>query len=169
MQLTQCLTPGGELHPAGKEEKQLVHLLRTARGPRYPDLQERHQQLWITGDVFYATGWVTSVRSASRKTRMPHLPSQPPQSLLSCVLPGMQVVSLQPAGDKVTTGLRDSRVEVTLVHPELVSTEDLIPGKTMSVKGVGSINPLRTPCLCLIRLGSWESNESSGSNRCHSH
>ncbi|XP_075060710.1 uncharacterized protein LOC142145886 [Mixophyes fleayi] len=43
-------------------------------------------------------------------------------------------------GDKVTVGLRDTGADVTLVHSELVGLEDFIPGKCISVKGVGGIH-----------------------------
>ncbi|XP_075056506.1 uncharacterized protein LOC142142518 [Mixophyes fleayi] len=43
-------------------------------------------------------------------------------------------------GGKVTVGLRDTGADVTLVHSELVGLEDFIPGKCISVKGVGGIN-----------------------------
>ncbi|XP_068128981.1 uncharacterized protein [Hyperolius riggenbachi] len=51
--------------------------------------------------------------------------------------------NLQPVmvGDTVTTGLRDTGAEVTLVHPQLVNPEEYIPGKTMAVKGVVGVSP----------------------------
>ncbi|XP_075719871.1 uncharacterized protein LOC142760567 [Rhinoderma darwinii] len=44
-------------------------------------------------------------------------------------------------GKTVTMGLRDTGAEMTLVHPELVSSEDIIPGKTLTVSGVGGLIP----------------------------
>ncbi|XP_068091903.1 uncharacterized protein [Hyperolius riggenbachi] len=51
--------------------------------------------------------------------------------------------NLQPVmvGDTVTTDLRDTGAEVTLVHPQLVNPEEYIPGKTMAVKKVGVVSP----------------------------
>ncbi|XP_075042363.1 uncharacterized protein LOC142101822 [Mixophyes fleayi] len=44
-------------------------------------------------------------------------------------------------GDKVTVGLRDTGADVTLVRSELVGSSDIIPGKTIAVRGVGGIHP----------------------------
>ncbi|KAM9299067.1 uncharacterized protein PAF06_016077 [Gastrophryne carolinensis] len=44
-------------------------------------------------------------------------------------------------GDRVTVGLRDSGASFTLVRPEVVDTEDIIPGKTMALKGIGGVRP----------------------------
>ncbi|XP_063285480.1 uncharacterized protein LOC134571237 [Pelobates fuscus] len=54
---------------------------------------------------------------------------------------GSNNVNLQPVtvGGEVTVGLRDTGADVTLVRPELVGSEDLIPGKTLAVKGIGGI------------------------------
>ncbi|XP_073525002.1 uncharacterized protein [Phyllobates terribilis] len=43
-------------------------------------------------------------------------------------------------GDKVTMGLKDTGAERTLIRPELVSPEDLIPGKTLTVTGIGGVH-----------------------------
>ncbi|XP_068135291.1 uncharacterized protein [Hyperolius riggenbachi] len=64
---------------------------------------------------------------------------------LFCLQPGMHALSFAicavMVGDTVTTGLRDTRAEVTLVHPQLVNPKEYIPGKTMAVKGVGGVSP----------------------------
>uniref|UniRef100_A0A8C5MKZ9 Gypsy retrotransposon integrase-like protein 1 n=1 Tax=Leptobrachium leishanense TaxID=445787 RepID=A0A8C5MKZ9_9ANUR len=44
-------------------------------------------------------------------------------------------------GDHVTIGLRDTGASCTLVRPEIVGLEDIIPGKTMAIKGVGGVRP----------------------------
>ncbi|XP_075719869.1 uncharacterized protein LOC142760564 [Rhinoderma darwinii] len=44
-------------------------------------------------------------------------------------------------GNTVTVGLRDTGAEMTLVRPELVSMEDIIPGKTLTVTGIGGVHP----------------------------
>ncbi|XP_041447225.1 uncharacterized protein LOC108719085 [Xenopus laevis] len=44
-------------------------------------------------------------------------------------------------GNKVTQGLRDSGSNFSLVRPEIINTGDIIPGKTLSVKGVGGSHP----------------------------
>ncbi|OCU00210.1 hypothetical protein XELAEV_18005987mg [Xenopus laevis] len=44
-------------------------------------------------------------------------------------------------GDKVTQGLRDSGANFSLVRPEMINTGDIIPGKTLSIKGVGGSHP----------------------------
>ncbi|XP_040275775.1 uncharacterized protein LOC120990950 [Bufo bufo] len=44
-------------------------------------------------------------------------------------------------GNTVTMGQRDTGAEMTLVHPELVNSEDLIPGRTLTVAGVGGLTP----------------------------
>ncbi|XP_041418563.1 uncharacterized protein LOC121393619 [Xenopus laevis] len=44
-------------------------------------------------------------------------------------------------GDKVTQGLRDSGSNLSLVRPEMINTGDIIPGKTLSIKGVGGSHP----------------------------
>ncbi|XP_041428447.1 uncharacterized protein LOC121396899 [Xenopus laevis] len=44
-------------------------------------------------------------------------------------------------GDKVTQGLRDSGSNFSLVRPEMINTGDIIPGKTLSIKGVGGSHP----------------------------
>ncbi|XP_031756161.1 uncharacterized protein LOC116410219 [Xenopus tropicalis] len=56
---------------------------------------------------------------------------------------GNSVDNLQPVtvGNKITVGLRDTGAEVTLVRPEMVNSEDIIPGKTMDVKGIGGTSP----------------------------
>ncbi|XP_077137564.1 uncharacterized protein LOC143803670 [Ranitomeya variabilis] len=38
-------------------------------------------------------------------------------------------------------GLRDTGAERTLVRPEVVSPQDLVPGKTLSVSGIGGVEP----------------------------
>ncbi|XP_069835633.1 uncharacterized protein [Dendropsophus ebraccatus] len=50
----------------------------------------------------------------------------------------MQAVTV---GNKITMGLRDTGAEITLVRPELVNEEDLIPGKTRTVTGIGGVSP----------------------------
>ncbi|XP_073525150.1 uncharacterized protein [Phyllobates terribilis] len=42
-------------------------------------------------------------------------------------------------GDTVTVGLKDTGAERTLIRPKLVSTEELIPGKTLTVTGIGGV------------------------------
>lgn len=44
-------------------------------------------------------------------------------------------------GNTVTLALRDNGAEMTLVRPELVSSEDIIPGKTLTVAKIGGVNP----------------------------
>ncbi|XP_073524441.1 uncharacterized protein [Phyllobates terribilis] len=42
-------------------------------------------------------------------------------------------------GNNVTVGLKDTGAERTLIRPELVSPEELIPGKTLTVTGIGGV------------------------------
>ncbi|XP_073496060.1 uncharacterized protein [Phyllobates terribilis] len=42
-------------------------------------------------------------------------------------------------GDTLTVGLKDTGAERTLIRPELVSPEALIPGKTLTVTGIGGV------------------------------
>ncbi|KAM9321203.1 uncharacterized protein PAF06_005766 [Gastrophryne carolinensis] len=53
------------------------------------------------------------------------------------------VDNLQPVtvSNQLATGLRDSGAEITLVHPKLISQKDIIPGKTLTVTGIGGRNP----------------------------
>ncbi|XP_056416127.1 uncharacterized protein LOC130357457, partial [Hyla sarda] len=51
-------------------------------------------------------------------------------------------------GDRVTVGLRDSGASFTLVRPEVVDTEDIIPGRTMALKGIGGVRPAM-PMACV--------------------
>ncbi|XP_069616037.1 uncharacterized protein [Ranitomeya imitator] len=44
-------------------------------------------------------------------------------------------------GNKVTIGLRDTGAEVTLVRPAMINPADIIPGKTMSITGIGGVSP----------------------------
>ncbi|OCU00042.1 hypothetical protein XELAEV_18005824mg [Xenopus laevis] len=44
-------------------------------------------------------------------------------------------------GDKVTQGLRYAGSNFSLVRPEMINTGDIIPGKTLSIKGVGGSHP----------------------------
>uniref|UniRef100_A0A1B8XT06 CCHC-type domain-containing protein n=1 Tax=Xenopus tropicalis TaxID=8364 RepID=A0A1B8XT06_XENTR len=44
-------------------------------------------------------------------------------------------------GHKVTQGLSDSGSNFSLVRPEMINTGDIIPGKTLSIKGVGRSHP----------------------------
>ncbi|XP_063309146.1 uncharacterized protein LOC134609399 [Pelobates fuscus] len=69
-------------------------------------------------------------------------PARAPSSVLSVTKSeGSNNVNLQPVtvGGEVTVGLRDTGADVTLVRPELVRSEDLIPGKTLAVKGIRGI------------------------------
>ncbi|XP_075707210.1 uncharacterized protein LOC142741758 [Rhinoderma darwinii] len=47
----------------------------------------------------------------------------------------------KPSGNTVTVGLRDTGAEMTLVRPKLVPSEDIIPGKTLTVTGIGGVHP----------------------------
>ncbi|XP_073498445.1 uncharacterized protein [Phyllobates terribilis] len=49
--------------------------------------------------------------------------------------------NLQPVtvGNTVTVGLKDTGAERTLIHPEFVLPEELIPGKTLTVTGFGGV------------------------------
>ncbi|XP_068133776.1 uncharacterized protein [Hyperolius riggenbachi] len=69
---------------------------------------------------------------------------------------GSYAENLQPVtvGDTVTTGLRDTGAEVTLVHPQLVNPEEYIPGKTMAVKGVGGVTPAIPTALVHLDWGA---------------
>ncbi|XP_053545420.1 uncharacterized protein LOC128636430 [Bombina bombina] len=69
-------------------------------------------------------------------------PSEVPASVLFVTCPEENNhENLQPVtvGDKVTFGLRDTGAEVTMVHPKLVNSESIIPGKTLAVKGIGGM------------------------------
>ncbi|XP_069585265.1 uncharacterized protein, partial [Ranitomeya imitator] len=44
-------------------------------------------------------------------------------------------------GNKVTIDLRDTGAEVTLLHPAMITPADIIPGKTISITGIGGVNP----------------------------
>ncbi|XP_069601929.1 uncharacterized protein, partial [Ranitomeya imitator] len=43
-------------------------------------------------------------------------------------------------GDHVATGLKDTGAERTLIRPELAAPEEIIPGKTLTVTGIGGIS-----------------------------
>ncbi|XP_073498564.1 uncharacterized protein [Phyllobates terribilis] len=71
-------------------------------------------------------------------------PSGPPPSVL--FVAGTDVRTNEncqsvTVGDKVTIGLRDTGAQVTLVRHEMVNPADIIPGKTMSITGVGGVSP----------------------------
>ncbi|XP_063309532.1 uncharacterized protein LOC134610496 [Pelobates fuscus] len=71
-------------------------------------------------------------------------PARAPSSVLFVTKSeGNNNVNLQPVTveEKVTVGLRDTGADVTLVRPELVRSEDFIPGRTLAVKGIGEIHP----------------------------
>ncbi|KAE8585183.1 hypothetical protein XENTR_v10021239 [Xenopus tropicalis] len=72
-------------------------------------------------------------------------PTPPVQPVVMLVSGKMEKLShhMQPVtvGGKVTQGLRDSGSNFSLVRPEIINTGDLIPGKTLSVKGVGGDHP----------------------------
>ncbi|XP_068094446.1 uncharacterized protein, partial [Hyperolius riggenbachi] len=69
---------------------------------------------------------------------------------------GSYAENLQPVtvGDTVTTGLRDTGAEVTLVHPQLVNPEEYTPSKTMAVKGVGGVTPAIPTALVHLDWGA---------------
>uniref|UniRef100_A0A803JV88 CCHC-type domain-containing protein n=1 Tax=Xenopus tropicalis TaxID=8364 RepID=A0A803JV88_XENTR len=72
-------------------------------------------------------------------------PPPPVQPVVMLVSGKMENLShhMQPVtvGDKVTQGLRDSGSNLSLVRPEMINTGDIIPGKTLSIKGVGGSYP----------------------------
>ncbi|XP_068129027.1 uncharacterized protein [Hyperolius riggenbachi] len=83
-------------------------------------------------------------------------PSEVPTALCATRNATSYAENLQPVtvGDTVTTGLRDTGAEVTLVHPQLVNPEEYIPGKTMAVKGVGGVTPAIPTALVHLDWGA---------------
>uniref|UniRef100_A0A1B8Y844 Uncharacterized protein n=1 Tax=Xenopus tropicalis TaxID=8364 RepID=A0A1B8Y844_XENTR len=83
---------------------------------------------------------LTDAYTANRKE-----PTPPVQPVVMFVSGKMENLShhMQPVtvGDKVTQGLRDSGSNLSLVHPEMINTGDVIPGKTLSIKGVVGDHP----------------------------
>uniref|UniRef100_A0A1B8XVA9 CCHC-type domain-containing protein n=1 Tax=Xenopus tropicalis TaxID=8364 RepID=A0A1B8XVA9_XENTR len=72
-------------------------------------------------------------------------PTPPVQPVVMLVSGKMENLAhhMQPVtvGAKVTQGLRDSGSNFSLVRPEIINTGDIIPGKTLSLKGVGGDHP----------------------------
>ncbi|XP_041424995.1 uncharacterized protein LOC121395491 [Xenopus laevis] len=89
-------------------------------------------------------GHLSHVCPDKRKPTPPGKPPGPSTSVLFVAgMEGSHKDNLQPVtvGTQVTVGLRDTGAEVTLVRPELVNCEDIIPGKTMAVTGFGGVHP----------------------------
>ncbi|XP_066434020.1 uncharacterized protein [Eleutherodactylus coqui] len=70
-------------------------------------------------------------------------PTTTPAVFLAGGHPGKSSKPLQSVtvGENVTLGLLDTGAEVTIIRPELVSPSDIIPGKTMTVMGIGDTHP----------------------------
>ncbi|KAE8585155.1 hypothetical protein XENTR_v10021233 [Xenopus tropicalis] len=82
------------------------------------------------------------VRADCPLKKEPPPPVQPVVMLVSGKVENLSH-HMQPVtvGDKVTQGLRDSGSNLSLVRPEMINTGDIIPGKTLSIKGVGGSYP----------------------------
>ncbi|XP_066445357.1 uncharacterized protein [Eleutherodactylus coqui] len=85
-----------------------------------------------------------SVACPDKRKNLPSSKPTPPAPAVLLVKGGsgkidhnLQTVTV---GNTVTVGMRDSGAELTLIRPELVSPTDIIPGKTMTVSGVGGIS-----------------------------
>nr|NP_001090219.1 uncharacterized protein LOC779121 [Xenopus laevis]AAH70997.1 MGC79993 protein [Xenopus laevis] len=85
---------------------------------------------------------VGHVRSACPEQKGATTPVQPVVMFVSGKAENLSH-HMQPVivGNKVTQGLRDSGSNFSLVRPEIINTGDIIPGKTLSVKGVGGSHP----------------------------
>ncbi|XP_053316415.1 uncharacterized protein LOC128484122 [Spea bombifrons] len=99
------------------------------------------RRCFICNKVGHISATCPEKRNPTPSTGAGH-PSESPSSVLFVSsAENTPNVNMQPVtvGNKVTVGLRDTGAEVTLVRPELVSSEDFIPGKTLTVRGIGGL------------------------------
>ncbi|XP_075683474.1 uncharacterized protein LOC142652014 [Rhinoderma darwinii] len=85
----------------------------------------------------------TTCPEKKKNAPLPKPPGSSPAVLCVGGIQGKPSDNLQSVtvGNTVTVGLRDTGAEMTLVRPELVSMEDIIPGKTLTVTGIGGVHP----------------------------
>ncbi|XP_053318231.1 uncharacterized protein LOC128490400 [Spea bombifrons] len=99
------------------------------------------RRCFICNKVGHISATCPEKRNPTPSTGVGH-PSESPSSVLFVSsAENTPNVNMQPVtvGNKVTVGLRDTGAEVTLVRPELVSSEDFILGKNLTVRGIGGV------------------------------
>ncbi|XP_031759375.1 uncharacterized protein LOC116411465 [Xenopus tropicalis] len=85
---------------------------------------------------------VGHVRVACPEQKEPSPPVQPVVMFVSVKTESLSHhMQLVIVGGKVTRELKNSGAYFSLVHPEIINTGDIIPEKTLSVKGVGRNHP----------------------------